>query len=252
MDNGKQIRPGRAYESTRNELLAEAGVMALAVAAVYFLHGRGRAMPAAMGAIIALRFLTLNRRGDWIFFLLGVVLGGGNDVLSMYKGVYHYNAATVLPVPIPLWMVVFWGQVFVSFRKLMRFGPFKGPDEQSLPLIDAPLALDIVIAVIYRMIIYRTASTPWLPDALFAAILIIRLLVLPPRLHERRLMLAMIVIGPLYEMLLIGCGLYVYQTGVILGMPLWLIVYWVFIIRALKAIFDRVENVLATAPRKGW
>jgi hypothetical protein len=242
MENGLEIKSGRAYETTLNDLLAEAGVMALAVAAVYFLHGQGRVMPAAMGAIIALRFLLLNRRGDWIFFVLGVVLGGGNDLLSMYKGVYHYNAETVLPVPIPLWMVVFWGQVFVSFRKLMRFGPFKGSEQARLPVIDAPLALDIAIAVIYRMIIYRTASTPWLPDALFAAILIVRLLVLPPQLHERKLMLAMLVIGPLYEILLIGSRLYVYQTGVLLGMPLWLIVYWVFIIRALKAIFDRIEH----------
>jgi hypothetical protein len=248
MAQGAEIKTGCAYETTRSELLAEAGVMALAVAAVYFLHGRGRAMPAAMGAIIGLRFLVLNRRGDWIFFLLGVVLGGGNDLFSMYKHVYHYTAPTILPVPIPLWMVVFWGQVFVSFRKLMRFGPFLGP-RRRLPLIDAPLALDILIAVIYRMIIYRTASTPWLPDALFAAILVVRVLVLPPEPHERRLMLAMLIIGPLYEMLLIGCGLYVYQTGVLLGMPLWLVVYWVFIIRALKAVFDRIEIRLARPGR---
>jgi hypothetical protein len=249
MAQGSEIKTGRDYETTRNELLAEAGVMALAVAAVYFFHGRGALMPLMMAAIILGRFFFLNRRGDWIFFLLGVVLGGGNDLLSMYKHVYHYNAATVLPLPIPLWMVVFWGQVFVSFRKLMRFGPFKGPDRERLPVIDAPLALDIAIAVIYRMIIYRTASVAWLPDALFAAILVVRLIIRPPESHERRLMLAMLVIGPLYEMLLIGCGLYVYQTGVLLGMPLWLIVYWVFIIRALKAVFDRVEIRLARPGR---
>jgi hypothetical protein len=231
----------RAYETTPRELYSEVAVMSAAVILVYFFYENTRLMSVIMAALMIGRFALLNRKGDWLFFVIGVVVGGGNDVMSMYKEVYQYTPKSILPVPIPVWMVLFWGQIFVSFRKLMRFGPFRGPDQPPKRLIDAPLALDVLIAVAYRMIIYRTASEYWLPDALFAAILIARLLVFPPKDHERKLMLAMLVIGPLYEILLIGCGLYVYQTGVVFGMPLWLIIYWVFIIRVLKAIFDRVE-----------
>ena len=241
MTRGDQAGP---YRTTAAELAAEVAVMAAALL-VMALCARHRFMPAAMAAIIGGRFLLLNRRGDWVFFLIGVIVGGGNDLLSMSKGVYSYAAPTVLPVPIPLWMVVFWGQIFVSFRKLMRFGPFLGPDQPPARLLDAPLALDLAVAVIYRMIIYRTAAIPWQPDALFAAILVTRLLLIPPKEHERKLLLAMLVIGPVYEMILIGAGLYRYQTGVLFGMPLWLIVYWVFVSRMLKAIFDRVEHFLA-------
>ena len=233
-----------AYETTGRELAAEVAVMTSAVVLVYFFYENTPLMSGIMAVLMIGRFLLLNRRGDWIFFLIGVVAGGGNDVMSMYKGVYSYTPESILPVPIPLWMVVFWGQIFVSFRKLMRFGPFRGPAGGPERLLDAPLFLDLLIVVAYRLIIYRTASQPWLPDALFAAILIVRLLVFPPPDHERKLMLAMLVIGPLYEILLIGCGLYNYQTGVVFGMPLWLIVYWVFIIRVLKAVFDRVEHRL--------
>lgn len=215
--------------------------MLAAVVAIYFFSPRTNIMSGIMAVIIIGRFLLLNRRGDWIFFLLGLFLGGGNDYLSMWRGVYRYTPPTILPVPIPIWVLFFWGQIFVAFHTLMRFGPFRGPEEPPKRLLDAPLALDIVVAVIYRMIIYRTASIPWLPDALYAVILIIRLLVIPPLDHERKLMLAILVIGPAYEIILMACGLYQYQTGVFFGMPLWLIIYWVFIIRALKAVFDRVE-----------
>ena len=241
MTRGDQAGP---YRTTAAELAAEVAVMAAALLCMA-LFARHRFMPAAMAVIIGGRFLLLNRRGDWVFFLIGVIVGGGNDLLSMYKGVYSYAAPTVLPAPIPLWMVVFWGQIFVSFRKLMRYGQFLGPDEPPARLLDLPLALDLVVAVVYRLIIYRTASIPWQPDALYAAILVTRLLLIPPREHERKLLLAMLVIGPVYEMILIGAGFYHYQTGVLFGMPLWLIVYWVFVSRMLKAIFDRVEHFLA-------
>ena len=232
---------GSADQTSNRDLLAEIAVMALAVLLIARFGQQTPLMSGLMAGLIIARFLILNRKGDWMFFVLGVVLGGGNDLLSMWKGVYRYTPPTFLPVPIPLWVVFFWGQVFVSFRKLMRWGPFRGPDQPPARLLDAPLALDILIAVIYRLVIYRTAAQPWVPDALFAAILAVRVILIPPPPHERLLMIAMLVIGPAYEILLIGSGLYLYQTGVLLGMPLWLIVYWVFIIRALKAVFDRVE-----------
>ncbi len=234
-----------AYKATLGELLAEAAVLISIAVLVFFFCKDTGVMSIAVGVFIAGRFVFLYRRGDLAVFVLGFVVGGGNDLLSMYKGVYYYTPPTILPVPIPVWMLFFWGEAFLFFRRLMRYGPFMGEDKPPEKLIDAPLAADAVIAVVYRFIVYRWASEPFLPDALYAAILVVRLILLPPKAHERYVMLAILALGPFYEILLIKGGLYVYQNGVVLGMPLWLVIYWVFIFRFLKAIIDRMEYFLS-------
>ena len=194
-----------------------------------------------MAAIIILRFILFNRKGDYIFFLIGIVLGGGNDLISMYKHVYAYLPKDFSTLPLPLWMIFFWGEIFIFFRKLMRFGPFLGTKLEINNLIDLPLLFDFVVLITYRIIIYHFAARYWVPDALYASILVLRLVAWPPLRNERRLMLAMLILGPAYEIGLIKSGLYVYQTPVFFGMPLWLIIYWVFVVRFLKAIFNHVE-----------
>ncbi len=235
-------RERTAYVSTGRELFSEAGVLLFTALVIWFFNQRTPVMSIAMGLIIVFRFVFLNRRGDWVFLLMGIALGGGNDVMSMYKGVYWYTPPTILPVPIPVWMLFFWGEAFIFFRKLMRYGPFLGPGGKP-PAMDLPLAVDIGLFIIMRIIIYRWASTAWLPDAAFAGIMVARLLVLPPAAHERRLLIAILILGPAYEAVLIGCGLYVYRNPLILGVPLWLIIWWVFIFRVLKAVTDRIEHL---------
>ena len=44
---------------------------------------------------LSIRFLTINMKGDWFFFLFGVICGGGNDLLSMINGVYNYTSITI-------------------------------------------------------------------------------------------------------------------------------------------------------------
>ncbi|UCD85179.1 MAG: DUF2878 family protein [Deltaproteobacteria bacterium] len=237
--------PG-AYQTTLGELLREAAVLIITALAICLFSQNTKIMSIVFAAIVIFRFVFFNRRGDVIFFLMGVILGGGNDLMSMWRGVYYYTPATILPVPIPVWMLLFWGEIFVFFRKLIRYGPFLRPETPRKRLLDLPLALDIILFAVYRIIIYRYASVPWLPDALYAGILVARLLLLPPKTDERKLMITILLLGPVYEIALIRCGLYVYQNGFIWGLPLWLIIWWVFIIRVFKAIIDRIEHSVAT------
>ncbi len=243
MENADSFQKKAPYESSGRELVSEALVLIIAAVIISITGENTKVMSVVVAVIIAARFALLYRRGDVLFFVLGVILGGGNDLMSMYKGVYHYTPPTILPVPIPVWMVTFWGLAFVFFRKLMRYGPFLGEDNYRR-IIDLPLAVDLVIVIVYRMIVYRFFAEPWLPGALFASILAVRLLLLPPSSNERKLMLAILVLGPLYEITLIHAGLHVYQNGVIFGMPLWLVVYWVFIVRVIKAVTDRLERAV--------
>lgn len=215
--------------------------MAVAALGICVFSQNTKIMSAIIAAIIIGRFVLFYRRGDAMIFLLGVVLGGGNDLMSMWRGVYFYTPETVLPVPIPVWMLFFWGQGFLFFRRLMRYPWFLCEFDAPRRLLDPPLVLDLMIAAAFRMIVYKYAREPWLPDALYAAIFIPRLLLIPPLNHERRLMLTILALGPLYEIILIWSGLHVYHTGAVLGMPLWLIIYWVFISRVLKAVIDWVE-----------
>jgi hypothetical protein len=232
-----------AYKTTTLELIAETGVLIIAGIAIAFFARRTYLMSGIMAGLIILRCIFCYRKGDLIFFFLGFVLGGGNDLISMYRHVYYYMPPPdISRLPLPMWMLLFWGEIFVFFRKLMRWSPFLG--EAPKRLIDQQLVLDFLIVIIYRIIIFRMAYRFWVPDAIFASILLLRILVSPPAKNERWLMLTMLVIGPIYEIWLIHSGLYVYYTGFFYGMPLWLIVYWVFITRFLKAIFDRVESYI--------
>ncbi len=230
----------RPYTSSFGDLFFEALVL-LGVAAMVFYHGENTPlMTIFIGALIAVRFILLYQKGDVIYFLLGVIAGGGNDVMSMWREVYSYAPPTVLPVPIPVWMVVFWGLAFLFLRRLLRYGSFV--DDRETRLVSFPFVLDLIVVAAYRIIVYNYAAVPWLPGALFAFILAVRILLAPPTAKERRLMILILVLGPFYEALLISGGLYNYQNPAFLGMPLWLIVYWVFIIRFIKTVFAWMER----------
>jgi hypothetical protein len=235
---GARIEP---YHATRTELLGEAAVMLLAAGAVAWFGANTALMTVFIACLLVVRFALLYRRGDVVVFVAGVILGGGNDLLSMWQGVYRYTPPTLLPLPIPGWMVVFWGEAYLFFRRLMRYRPFVVPDHLVRRGLDLPLALDLLMLIPLKRVVYRYAAVPWVPDTVFAVALLLRYLLVPPRPHERRLLLTILVLGPLYEILLIGAGLYVYQHGRVFGMPIWLIVFWVYVFRMLKALFDRLE-----------
>lgn len=202
---------------------------------------------------LALRFALVNQKGDWLFFLLGVVAGGGNDLMSMINGVYSYTSIDFVPFLtdlLPLWMILFWGQVFLIFRKVFNLDWFKGEAFAAegrflRGWLDTRLAVDLIILVLLRLIIYNTyALDPWIPATFYAAVIGIRFTVFPLKKNE----LALVAILPyafVLEGLLVTFGLYLYINPVFLGMPLWLFLWWIFLIPTiLKAVFDRVEYIV--------
>lgn len=217
-------------------------------------------MTAYVCAILLARFLLAGKRGDGVFFLLGCLIGGGNDILSMMKGVYAYKPDHIFKeqfdLPIPPWMILFWGQVFVAFRHLFLLPVFQGPKRgrrRGGLLAQNQMALDLATAVALRVIIYRTVGQePW-PTALYALVLAARFSLLPPQAHELLLLVVSLVLGVGVEGVLIGSDLYDYKDPVFLGLPGWLILYWTFAIPILlKGVFDLTENKLATPRRRGW
>jgi hypothetical protein len=232
---------GAVYEANRGDLLKEAGVLVLAGALMALLGQNAPTMRVLVTVIIAARFGMLYRRGDVFVFLTGALLGGGNDLLMVCGNICHYNAPTLLPVPFPDWMILVWGEVFLFFRRLMRFRPFLRPTDSASHGTDWALLLDFALLVPLKFVLFWYSATPWIVGTVLGGVLLVRYLVIAPPPHERRLLLAILILGPAYEFVLVASGLYEYGHTALLGMPVWLPAYWVYVFRVLKSLDDHLE-----------
>jgi len=196
-----------------------------------------------------LRFFLINEKGDWLFFLLGVLAGGGNDLMSMINGVYSYTSITVLPFLnglLPVWMILFWGQVFLIFRKTFAIKLFQGPEfQKNGPFLrgwlNLQLIIDLIILVCLRIVIYSTYQDLWLPWIIYSIIIGARFLLFLPQKNEL-FIIAILPYAFLFEGLMVSFGLYVYINPIFLGLPLWLFLWWIFLVPILlKQVFDRIE-----------
>lgn len=212
------------------------------------------ALTAIFGVNLAARFLLVNEPGDWAFFLFGVVGGGGNDLMSMVNGVYQYNSVTILPWLdglMPAWMILFWGQVFLLFRKVFhvawfRGAPFRKEGRLARGWVDERLVFDVILVVGLRAAIYATyAAAAWIAPAIYAIGVAIRLVAFPLRRNEW-LIVAILPYAFCFEGLMVAFGLYTYVHPVFLGMPAWLFLWWVVLVPCLvKELCDRLEYGLA-------
>jgi len=199
---------------------------------------------------IILRFLLVNEKGDWLFFIFGIIAGGGNDLMSMIRGIYNYTSITIIPILndlMPLWMILFWGQIFLIFRKIFNLSWTKGDKFEKNGeffggWIDKKLIFDIFLIIILRIIIYNTYMLDyWIPALFYACFIGIRFIIFPPKKNELYIM-AILPYAFIFEGLMVLFGLYIYYNPIFLGMPLWLFIWWIFLVPiVLKEIFDRFE-----------
>ncbi len=202
---------------------------------------------------LVIRFALANEKGDWAFFTLGVIGGGGNDLISMINGVYDYTSLTIIPFLeglMPLWMIFFWGQIFLLFRKIFNLAWFKGEEFKKdgkliRGWVDFKLIFDIGLILILRFAIYNTYKLDfWIPALIYAAGIGVRFLIFPPKKNEL-LIIAILPYAFIFEGLMVVFGLYIYQNPVFLELPLWLMLWWIFLVPIfVKEIFDRVEYIL--------
>lgn len=211
------------------------------------------------GINLIIRFLLINEKGDGLFYLFGVIAGGGNDLMSMVNGVYRYTSITIIPLLsglMPFWMILFWGQIFLVFRKIFNISWCKGEEfkKEGILLsgwIDKKLIFDIVLVIILRLIIYNTYMLDiWIPTLFYAIGIGLRFLIFPPKRNEL-LLIAILPYAFIFEGLLVLFGLYIYYNPVLLGMPLWLYLWWIFLVPfVLKEFFDRLEYFLEINKKK--
>lgn len=244
-------------ETPEQRLLWEVGFLFIMVVAIGF-FGKYAAFDVKFtiilgiifGINLTIRFLLVNEKGDWLFYIFGVVVGGGNDLMSMINGVYNYNSISIIPILsglMPLWMILFWGQVFLLFRKIFSISWFKGEEfKKEGPLfkgwVDIKLIFDLCLLVVLRIVIYNTYKLDiWIPALFYAIGIGFRFLIFPPKRNEV-LIIAILPYAFIFEGLMVSFGLYEYHNPVFLGLPLWLYLWWIFLVPIiLKEFFDRLE-----------
>ncbi len=223
-----------------------AATLAIGMAACAWGQSPG-AMLAVVIAVVASRMAlwrsldsAARRHGlpaEIAFFSLCTVLGALNDWNTVDRHrVYAYLVPSdVSWSSIPLWMMLFWGQILRSIATAATWA--RGHDAmptgvrvlggtRSHPLRRVAVMLALVICT--RQCVYRLWDHPvwsWLPFAVGIALFAFFLGV---GRAERRLAVIALAVGPAFEAGLIGLGgLHRYSLGWIFGVPLWIILWWI-------------------------
>jgi hypothetical protein len=133
-----------------------------------------------------------------------------------------------------------------SLASWVGLGP-SGPRDQLGPWKSgtAKVVFLLILVLCTRQLIYRTylhEVASWLP---FALALLVAAACCGVDAHERRLMLLMATGGPLIEVLYIHVGgLHSYHLGWLMGVPLWIALWWVLGIWVWKEVSGRVLRSL--------
>ncbi len=194
--------------------------------------------------------------GEALFVLLCIGLGGFNDWNSVVRHrIYDYTVPHhVTWSTIPVWMLVYWGLILRSLATLARWRRLDPPARPSSlvrlghrrlhrPWLRMIALLLLVLAT--RQTIYRFYADPWLSWLPFAGAALVYGLLFGFDRHDRRLALAMLLGGPLIEVLYIQVGgLHRYHLGWLGGVPLWIALWWVVAMLVWKDLSGRILAVL--------
>jgi len=201
----------------------------------------------------------INFRAELLFLGICTLVGAYNDWTSVcVKGVYAYTVPHAFDwSSIPLWMLLYWGMILRMFARVARWRALKPPAEPSNLVVlgrrqmrhpALKLGFMFVLVFITRRQIYQHYLHPtwsWLP---FLVALLVFLCVCRPDRHDLKLMAIVLPVGPLVEAAYINLGgLHYYHLGIVAGVPLWIILWWLLIILIWKDIALRLEIALRRA-----
>ncbi len=92
--------------------------------------------------------------------------------------------------------------------------------------------------------IYSTFLDPVIPGLVYGGAIFVRIVLFRPARNEW-LIIAILPYAFMFEGLMVTFGLYQYYNPVFLGLPLWLMLWWIFLVPlVLKQVFDMIEYIL--------
>lgn len=256
------------HDSDRTVIVDGLGIVVISVF-IAFAANRLHLMQAIVAAVIAGRFILLaltraedrriSMRTEIIFYLICTLFGAFNDWNSVCnKRIYDYTVPFEDPIStIPFWMLAYWGLILRFVARLTwweRLGP---PDRPSDLLCigkftisngTAKVLAQLAVVVLTRQTIYRFYLDPWLSWIPFTLALIVFITFFKPTKHDLKLSSIFLIGGPLIEALYIKVGhLHWYHLGIIGGVPLWIILWWVVIVIIWKDLSGRMVRGLEGA-----
>lgn len=258
LDGGAVIAVGALACVARTDLR----VMSLGVAAAWILRlALHRRLPADERPLPWARELAL--------LVACAIVGYANDWNTVVRhGVYSYGPPSDLAPwsTIPAWMIGFWGLVLRlvitlgAWERLGATGPAdavrawpRNLDARVGPRVALRVALRLallgVLVVATRQSIYRLFAHPVASFAPFALALGAHAWLFPWGPRERRLVLVALTVGPLAEAVLIRAGLHRYELGWLLGVPIWIALWWALGVLVLAELGRRAV-ALATPGRR--
>lgn len=233
---------------TDREMAVELAVMVIVSAAILLGSGNLAFMTGVVGSVMVarscLRYALGVDRGrfvrEWIWLAACVLVGGGNDWNTVVNhGVYTYTVPGGWGAEdaIPVWMLLYWGLILRFMISLFRWRRLD-PDPKwsdgvrlgwgSIRSARVKIAVQLGLVMATRQAIYHLYGDPlwsWLP---FAVALVVYFALFGSSRAERRLVAAIAVVGPVVEATYIGVGhLHRYELGVVMGVPIWIALWWV-------------------------
>ena len=194
-------------------------------------------------------------RTEWIFLLICTLLGGFNDWNSVVnKQIYDYTVPHFFPQfsTIPIWMLLFWGMILRFMYSLFRLPALidvnnDRPDNACRLVPSGQLASwQKVVALLLFVLVTRQGIYRWYMDPLwswlpFAGALLVYPMLFPFRRAEFKLAGLALLFGPVVEVLYIQVGhLHRYHHGIVGGVPIWIILWWILIIPIWRNLSRRV------------
>ena len=163
------------------------------------------------------------------FFVLCTLVGAANDFNTVVvHEVYAYTAPAELPgfSTIPIWMLVFWGLILRLVFALTRWEALGPPAAPRSPALGRLLLIAAVV-IATRLCVYSWGRDPILSWSPFALALAAFALAGRADRHDAKLAVIALVVGPLLEAFYIRVGhLHRYPLGWVLGVPVWIVLWW--------------------------
>lgn len=173
------------------------------------------------------------------FLFLCALIGGFNDWNTVvHHRVYSYSVPADLPAisTIPTWMLLYWGLILRTIATLGHWTRLGLPAKQTglrswgarrFGGRGARVVVLLLLTLTTRQTIYRLYLDPIWSWAPFAIAIVLYVWFLAPSRGELLLALLFLTLGPLVEGLYISVAhLHDYALGWILGVPLWIQLWW--------------------------
>ncbi len=229
------------------DLAVDAAAIGVVSLGIVTMPDQTAAMTALVATAILARFVFWRgaRLPEVLFFGLCTVLGAFNDWSSVVRHrIYDYDVAVWWPqlTTVPVWMLLYWGLILRFLAQLAWWRGLSPPRAVSTGRSAAfRIAVMLALIVVTRQAIYRLYDHPmlsWLP---FAAALLVYAVVLRPTRHDLRLGLVFLIGGPAIEILYIQLGgLHRYHHGIVAGVPIWIVLWWVLAVLIWKDLSARL------------